>query len=73
MLKSPSGRDRTGLAPVTAGNMLQVISNRSLAHATALPGILGPFSRAALPGFALVKGSHGAETFLLGGACVRVH
>lgn len=51
------GPDRAG--SVTAGNMLQVISHQSLAHATAVPWwrTLGPFCGAALPGFALVRGN----------------
>lgn len=57
MLKSPSSRDQTGLAPVTAGNTLQVIGDGSLAHATDVPrwGTLGPFCGTALPGFAFVR------------------
>ena len=76
MLKSPSGMDPTGLALITAGNMPQGISNRSLAHATSVPwpeeqqDPSAGLPRRDVP----VSGEiRGAGTFFLGGACVRVH
>lgn len=37
MLKSPSGVDLTGLARITAGNVLRGVSNPSIAHTTNVP------------------------------------